>query len=293
MPKLVRVKCFYVFTDIKTFIRLTDQSISEIRRFSLNMDDTYDGSSNALFGQLQCKVEATRKTFISIEGYSYRLFWKDPEGHYVSFYNTTDLLEAIDVMIPSTEPTTDNTPRRAEARANSLSVLVCNYVTKAPLTQPGALFPQTSSSKATPPTTSSVAGVNAASALQAAAGAVASTITSQSTTTTENKLAAAQTTKQCGASATTSTAALTATATPSSTISSIATITPNISPTTSTATAPPTTQASPCKIEIKASQQLTTTSSLATAAATAASSSNENPSDEYDVIKLEKEFLSH
>ena len=102
MPKLVRVKSCFVFSDIKTFMRSTDQFISEVRRFNLNVEDTDDESSNALYEQLVEKTIAIVRSFSATRRCQpFRLYWKDKEGHYIGFYSSSELLDAIDHMIPA------------------------------------------------------------------------------------------------------------------------------------------------------------------------------------------------
>ena len=123
MAKLVRVKSFHVFTDIKTFIRSTDQSMVEVRRFNLSMDGTENASSNALYDQLVDKLKAISRTIDSVpKSYTLRLYWKDPEGHFVGLQSSSELLDAIDIMMPSIATKTD-----------SLNIIVC-YVRRETIT---------------------------------------------------------------------------------------------------------------------------------------------------------------
>ena len=100
MPKIVRVKAYFLFCDIKAYILSKGGFIPELRRFSLHVEDA-DDDGNALYEQLVQKIHTTFGTELMPMGQPFRLYWKDVDYEYVAFYSSKELLEAIDVMKPS------------------------------------------------------------------------------------------------------------------------------------------------------------------------------------------------
>ena len=132
MPKIVRVKTYFVFCDLKTFYRSKDYFLGELRRFSLSVEDNEDGSSSALYDQLVQKIHTTFGTDLMPKCQPFRLYWKDKEGHSIGFYSSSELLEAIDVMKPSDYEVTTTAPAnladalsKLKFHPDSLQIFVC------------------------------------------------------------------------------------------------------------------------------------------------------------------------
>ena len=122
MPKIVRVKIYFVFCDIKTFVRSDDCFLGELRRFNLSVYDNEDESSSALYDQLVQKIQTTFGTDLMPKGQPFRLYWKDKDNQYIGFYTSSELLEAIDVMKPSK---LDDALSKLKYHPDSLKIFVC------------------------------------------------------------------------------------------------------------------------------------------------------------------------
>ena len=107
MPNILRVKCYYAFSDIKTFFYSTNRFIHELRRFSLLLQDKGVTSYNTIFDQLVKNIQKTFKTFspkLVSDGQPFRLYWKDNDGEFIAFFSQRELMEAIFAMMPVGKP---------------------------------------------------------------------------------------------------------------------------------------------------------------------------------------------
>ena len=106
MPScLVRVECYFTFSDIKTFDDCPSRHSQELRRFSLRLEDTNNVSNNTLYEQLLQNVQTTLRHLspglVSDGGQPFRLYWKRKYSiQFTAFDSKAELLEPIYEMIP-------------------------------------------------------------------------------------------------------------------------------------------------------------------------------------------------
>ena len=316
MPTFIRVKCLFTFYDIKTFACSPQRLIHELRRFSLRLEDkdsTSDDVSIPLYVQLMDYIKKAFRTFspgLVSNGQPIRLYWKDDAAELIAFQSNNELLEATYTMMPCGIIT--HVPRSKKAIGAFISLDLLNiYVcvldkSSAAITHPSTLVVDFS------PTTSSAAIEGDASALTdatteeaAAKNASPSTTSCDSTTTTsigpttsstssivtappilasQNVITAVEvkTTQNSAAPTTTTTTSASASGAKATKTTSKT----SSNSTNSKTTAPLSTHAS--QSVIKALQALKARHKLTTPVAS--SSSDESSSDEYDVIRLQKEI---
>ena len=156
-PCLVRVQCYFTFSNCKKFDRYSPKVLMhELRRFSLRLEDTKKFGSNTLYEQLLQNIQMTFGKFspgLVSNGQPFCLYWK---GNYLTpftaFETSTELLEAIYDIIPiGTLSNTDETLETPIAR-QLLTICVCiRDKMSAEINRPGALFvnfPSTTTSAA-------------------------------------------------------------------------------------------------------------------------------------------------
>ena len=104
MPMLLRVECYFTFSDIKTIDSLRFLYTPELRRFSLRLEDTNIINNNTLYEQLLQNIEPTLRHLspglVSDGGQPFRLYWKGKYSiQFTAFESKAELLEAIYDML--------------------------------------------------------------------------------------------------------------------------------------------------------------------------------------------------
>ena len=270
MPNLLRVKCYYVFSDLKTFFYSADRFIHEIRRFSLEIEDkSTPSSTHTLYEQLLKNVQITFRSFspgLVSDGQPFRLYWKDNDGEFIAFYSQRELLEATYAMTtvgtPVVTTVKSSETQRVFLTANSLKihVLVLDKMA-AENTNPSALFVDLSYPTSSAATSAATAATNTSSTASTQSLSSCSSTTSATTPPTPaspSEIKAVQEIKAAPAAPAAPAAA---------------------------ASAPAQTEASSSD-EINAVQEI-----KAAPTETEPPSSDESSKDEFDVIKMQKEFV--